>query len=66
MKVLTYSDAGASKAVDLYNSFTGIWTTAELSVARYALVSASAKNMAFFSGGNTASGSALAHHLQSN
>ncbi len=44
--------AGASSnAVDVYNSATGAWTTALLSVARYDLAAASVGNVAFFAGG---------------
>ena len=47
-----------STAVDLYNSATGAWSTARLSVARYLLAAASVGNVAIFAGGRTA-GSAL-------
>jgi hypothetical protein len=43
--------AGASNAVDLYNSATGAWSTARLSVARYDLVAASVGNVAIIAGG---------------
>ena len=39
------------KAVDLYNSATGAWSTAQLSVARSFLAAASVGNVAIFAGG---------------
>ncbi len=46
------SRAGAVfDAVDLYNSATGTWSTAQLSVARSRLAAASVGNMALFAGG---------------
>ena len=53
---LMRATAGASSnAVDLYNSATGAWSTAQLSVARYGLAAASVGNVAIFAGGWTAS-----------
>jgi len=46
-----------SNVVDLYNSATGTWSTALLSMARYGLAAASVGNVALFAGG--ALGSAL-------
>jgi hypothetical protein len=40
-----------SNSVDIYNSVTGAWTTAQLSVARYSLAATSVGNMALFAGG---------------
>jgi hypothetical protein len=40
-------------AVDLYNSTTGAWSTARLSVARNNLAAASVGNVAIFAGGQT-------------
>ena len=40
-----------SNAVDLYNSASGTWSTAQLSVARYGLAATSVGNVAFFAGG---------------
>ena len=40
-----------SDAVDLYNSASGTWSTAQLSVARYGLAATSAGNVAIFAGG---------------
>ena len=40
-----------SNAVDLYNSASGTWSTAQLSVARYSLAATSVGNVAFFAGG---------------
>jgi hypothetical protein len=56
---LTRATAGgvASSAVDLYNSATGMWSTAQLSVARYNLAAVSVGNVALFAGGYN--GSAL-------
>ncbi len=45
------ADNGRSNAVDLYNSTSGAWTTAQLSVARYVLAATSVGNVAFFAGG---------------
>jgi hypothetical protein len=39
--------------VDLYDSVTGTWSTASLSVARYYLAATSVGNVALFAGGNT-------------
>ena len=46
---------GTSNAVDVYNSATGAWSTAQLSVARVALSAASVGNVAIFAGGSTGS-----------
>ena len=45
------ADFGSSNAVDLYNSATGAWSTAQLSVARGNLAAASVGNVAIFAGG---------------
>jgi hypothetical protein len=45
-----------SNAVDLYNSASGTWSTAQLSVARYWLAATSVGNVAFVAGGLTSSG----------
>ena len=42
-----------SKAVDLYNSATRTWSTAQLSVARRFLAAVSVGNLALFAGGHT-------------
>jgi hypothetical protein len=39
--------------VDLYDSVTGTWSTASLSVPRYYLAATSVGNVALFAGGNT-------------
>ena len=44
-----------SNAVDLYNSATGAWSTAQLSVARYDFAAASVGNVAIFAGGSSGS-----------
>jgi hypothetical protein len=56
---LTRSAAGrgTSSVVDIYNSNTGAWSTAVLSVPRFALAAASVGNVALFAGG--VSGGAL-------
>jgi hypothetical protein len=51
-----------SSAVDLYNSATGTWSTAQLSVARYALAAASTGNMAIFAVGYNPYSGALCKH----
>ena len=43
---------GFSNAVDLYNSASGTWSTAQLSVARYGLAATSVGNVAIFAGGD--------------
>ena len=49
------ADGGASfNVVDVYNSATGAWSTAQLSVARSSLAAASVGNVAIFAGGWTA------------
>ncbi len=40
-----------SNAVDLYNGVSGLWTTAQLSLARWSLAATSAGNVAIFAGG---------------
>ena len=42
---------GASNAVDLYDSGTGRWSTAQLSQARYWLSATSVGTVAMFAGG---------------
>ena len=42
---------GLSNATDLYNSASGTWSTAQLSVARYWLAATSVGNVAVFAGG---------------
>ena len=41
-----------SNAVDMYNSASGTWSTAQLSVARYGLAATSVRNVAIFAGGD--------------
>ena len=43
--------AGYSNAIDLYNSITGVWSTAQLSAARGYLAATSVGNVAIFAGG---------------
>ena len=40
-----------NNVVDLYNSASGTWSTAQLSVARYDLAATSVGNVAIFAGG---------------
>jgi hypothetical protein len=47
---------GSANVVDLYNSSTGAWTTAQLSVARGFLAAASVGNVALFAGGTLVTG----------
>ena len=47
----TADGAYATNAVDLYNSATGVWSTAQLRVARWFLAAASVGNVAIFAGG---------------
>ena len=49
----------ATDVVDLYNSATGTWSTAQLSLARWALAAASIGNLALFGGGRSATGELL-------
>ena len=49
----------AENAVDLYNSATGAWSTAQLSAARSLLAAASVGNVAIFAGGGSSSGGVL-------
>ena len=44
---------GYSNAVDLYNSASGTWSTAQLSVARNGLAATSVGNVAILAGGGT-------------
>ncbi len=48
---------GRSNAVDLYNSTSGTWSTAQLSVARDGLAATSVGNVAIFAGGLGGNGS---------
>ncbi len=43
--------AGYSNAIDLYNSIAGVWSTAQLSIARSYLGATSVGNVAIFVGG---------------
>jgi hypothetical protein len=48
---LTRHNSGFSDAVDLYNSATDTWSTAQLSVARFIGAATSVGNLAIFAGG---------------
>jgi hypothetical protein len=51
---LTKFTAGASSnVVDLYNSASGTWSTAQLTVARMELAATSVGNVAIFAGGES-------------
>jgi hypothetical protein len=43
--------SGGSNAVDMYNSSSGTWSTAQLSVGRWNLAATSVGNVAIFAGG---------------
>ena len=62
-RLIIRPSAGAClNVVDLYDSATGTWSTARLSVARSRLAATSVGNMALFAGGDTGwerTGSAL-------
>jgi dihydroorotase-like cyclic amidohydrolase len=47
---------GYSNAVDLYNSASGTWSTAQLSGARWRLAATSVGNVAIFAGGQGGGG----------
>jgi hypothetical protein len=51
MRVTSGGDGGYFNAVDLYNSASGTWSTAQLSVARTGLTATSVGNVAIFAGG---------------
>jgi hypothetical protein len=51
--------SGASNVVDMYNSATGVWSTAQLSVPRYYLAAASVGSVAIFAGGYLSSSALL-------
>ena len=51
MKVSAEFNPFVSNAVDLYNSTSGTWSTAQLSVARNYPAATSVGNMAIFAGG---------------
>jgi hypothetical protein len=48
---------GGSNVVDIFNSITGVWSTATLSVGRYAFAATSLPNqgLAIFAGGQSKS-----------
>jgi hypothetical protein len=50
---LMRANAGGSNVVDVYNSATGAWSTAQLSVGRIGLAAASVGSVALFAGGYT-------------
>ena len=59
---LTRAAAGSSSnAVDMYNSASGTWSTAQLSVARRDFSATSVGNVAIFAGGSTGNSSVPSH-----
>jgi hypothetical protein len=50
-RLMRATAGGVSNAVDLYNSATGAWSTAQLSVARWRFAAKSVGNVAIFAGG---------------
>ena len=50
-RLMRATAGGLSHAVDVYNSATGAWSTAQLSEARYYLAAASVGHVAIFAGG---------------
>jgi hypothetical protein len=48
---MRFTAGGHSNVVDLYNSASGTWSTAQLSVARSNLAATSVGNVAIFAGG---------------
>jgi hypothetical protein len=50
------SGGSPSNVVDIFNSISGLWTTASHSVARYYLAATSVSNLALFGGGYGSSG----------
>jgi hypothetical protein len=51
MRATSVGGRGLSKVVDLYDSGTGRWSTAQLSQARIGLVATSVGTVAIFAGG---------------
>ncbi len=49
--LIYYTTGSFSDTVDLYNSDSGAWSTAQLSVARDFLAATSVQNVALFAGG---------------
>ena len=49
---VTAGEYPGSNAVDLYNSVSGTWSTAQLSAARFGLAATSVGNLAIFAGGD--------------
>jgi hypothetical protein len=58
MKV-TAGSGDMSKVVDLYNSVSGTWSTAQLSVARCDHAATSVGNVAIFAGGYSWAGNSI-------
>ncbi len=48
---MVVSDSGKFNVVDLYNSASGTWSTAQLSIARRNLAATSVGSVAIFAGG---------------
>jgi hypothetical protein len=56
--------SGGVSNVDLYNSASGTWSTAQLSVARYFLAATSVGNVAIFAGGYINGNSSFAQSVE--
>ncbi len=54
-RLMRAAAGGYSNVVDLYNSTTGVWSTAQLSVARRYLAATSVGNVCVFTGGESGS-----------
>ncbi len=52
-----------SDVVEMYNSNTGAWSTAVLSLARWALAATSVGNVALFAGGSTGGALLCIEHI---
>jgi hypothetical protein len=52
--LMFFTSDGPTNAVDLYNSATGTWSTAQLSVARDSLAATSVGILSLIAGGETA------------
>ena len=55
------ADTERSNAVDMFNSASGTWSTAQLSVARRDFSATSVGNVAIFAGGSTGNSSVPSH-----
>ncbi len=60
MIIRVSADSSFSDTVDLYNSTSGTWSAAQLSVARTSIAAISVGNVAIFAGGHTGGDSRFA------